>query len=142
MPPLDVAAIRIEKDRALVRSEWPLLHFAIAWCHQLRGSAISGKRVQMLPAVFLRGDHQLIVRDPVDYAAARVARHGRIRTLRRRAAVPDFAGLGRDRVRHPDGPRMRFVGRNEISLRGVALFRWAPHKRDALSVQRPDGLTI
>src|SRR5712691_2607054 len=142
MPAVDVAAIRIEKDRALVRSERPLLDFAIAWCQQLQGSAISGKRIQMLPAVFLRGDHQLIVGGPVDYAAARVARHGWIRTRRRRAAVPNFAGLRRGRVRRPDGPRMRFVRRNEIALRGVALFRWTPHKRDALSVQRPDGLTI
>src|SRR5260370_14381312 len=142
MQTVNVAASRIAKDRAVGRSECPLLQFVIAWSEQLRSPTISGKRVQMLPAVFLRGDHQLIVRNPVDYAAARVARHGWIRTLRRRAAVPDFAGLRRDRVRHPDCPRMRFVRRNEIAFRSIALFRWTPHKRDALSVQRPDGLTI
>src|SRR5216684_7136414 len=83
VPAVDVITIRIEENRFFVRRERPLLHFAIARGEQLRFSAVRGKRVQVLPAVFFRNDYQLIAGGPMDYAASGIASHVRVGSLRR-----------------------------------------------------------
>src|SRR5229473_4970302 len=90
MPTIDVVTIRIEENCFLVRRQRPLFDFAVARSEQLRFSTVRGKRVQMLPAVFFRSDHQLIASGPIDDAAAGIARHVGVGSLRRGTAMPDF----------------------------------------------------
>src|SRR6266849_8815843 len=115
MPAIDVVAIRIEENCFLVRGERPLLDFAVARGEQLRFSTVRRKRVQMLPAVFFRSNHQLIASGPIDDAAAGIALHIGVGSLRCGTAMPDFFCRACRRVGCPDGPEMRFVRSDEIS---------------------------
>src|SRR6266704_103144 len=61
---IHIAAIGIEENFCFVRREGPLLDFAITRSEQLRSAAFGGERIEMLPAVFLGCDHELIVGSP------------------------------------------------------------------------------
>ena len=142
MAAVDVIAIRIEKYRLLVRRERPLLHFAVSRCEEPWFAAVSGQRVEMLPAVFFGSHYQLIVSGPIEDATAGIARHIGIGALGRGAAMPNFFCRGCSGVGDPDGPRMRFIGRDKISLRRVSRFGWSAHKCNVLSVQRPYRIPV
>src|SRR6185295_347497 len=84
MAAIDVATIRIEEYDVALRGKGPLLDFAITGCEELRlTGAVSGERIQMLPAVLFAGDHQTIVGSPVENPAAGIAGHVGKRVLRR-----------------------------------------------------------
>src|SRR5882672_1121555 len=142
MPAVNVATVRIEENRFLVWRERPLLDFAVARCEQLRSSTVGGKRVQMLPAVLFRSDHQLIAGGPIDDAAAGIARHIGVGSLRCGTAMPDFFCRACRRVGGPDRPRMRLVRHDEISLRCVSRFRRPAYEGNAFPVERPYRITI
>src|SRR5260370_38413537 len=137
-----IVAIRIEQDRFLVWSKRPLLYFAISRSKKLWRASGGGQSIQMLPAVLFGSDDKLIAGSPIDDAAAGVFRHVGIRSLRRRAAaVPNLFGRSRGGIGDPDGPRMRFVRSNEEALRCVSRLGGSSNKSDALSVERPQGIT-
>src|ERR1700756_2065465 len=140
--PVDVATIGIEENRFSIRRERPLLNFAAARRKQARGSAFSGKRIEMLPAVVLGSDQQTAVGCPANNTAASVASHVRVRPLRRATAVPNFARAARRRVRHPNRPRVRLIGLKKIANRRVAWLSGTPDKGNTLTVRRPDRVAV
>src|SRR5712692_1657253 len=139
---IHIATIRIKEDCALVGRERPLFYFATSGGKELRRTSCRGQGIQMLPAVFLGSDDQLIVGGPIDHASAGVFRHIWKRSLRRCAAVPNFFRRGSSGVCHPNGPRMRSVRSNEDAPGRVSRLRGTPDESDALPVQRPRGITV
>src|SRR6266446_10587289 len=137
-----IVAIRIEQDRFLVWSKRPLLYFAISRSKKLWRASGGGQSIQMLPAVLFGSDDKLIAGGPIDNAAAGILCHVRIRSFRRRAAVPYFLSRSGGSVRDPDGPRVRFVRSNEEALGCVSRLGGPPNESDVLSVQRPRGITV
>src|SRR5215467_15415110 len=82
MSPIDVATIGVEEKCFLVGSERPLLDFAVPGREELGRAAISRKGIQVLPAVFFRSQHQLVVGGPIENAASGVVGHVRKRFVR------------------------------------------------------------
>src|SRR5260370_25109129 len=107
--PVDIPTIGIEENHLTIGRERPLLNFTVARGEQTRGSTFRGKRIEMLPAVFLGSDQQTVARCPANHTASGVARHVRVRTLRRSTAVPNFPRAATRRVRHPNRPWMRLI---------------------------------
>src|SRR6266571_3148541 len=142
MPTVYIIAIRIEQDRFLVWSEGPLLDLAVSRGEQLRRASFGGERVQMLPAIFFGGHHQLIVGGPIEDATAGIFSHVRTRTLWRHAAAPDFFCGSCRGVGNPNGPRVRFIRRDEEALRGVAWLGRTPHEGNSFSIQRPNKIAV
>src|SRR5258707_1342964 len=91
----------------------------------------------MLPAVGLAGHDEGVVRGPVDDAAAGIVGHVGERVVEILAAMPDFFSVARGCVTDPDGPRMRAVQFDEVTLRRVARLGWPANKGDAFSIERP-----
>ena len=96
----------------------------------------------MQPPIFFRSDDQSIASGPVDDAASGIFGHVRKRSLRRRAAVPDFVSCSRGDIRDPDGPTVRLIRRNKETLRLVSRFGGPPHESDTLAVERPRGIGV
>src|SRR5437867_743613 len=103
MPAIDVIAIRVEKNGFLVKGDGPLLDFTVAGSQESRRAAVGRESVQMLPAVFFRGHHDLVVGGPIQDATASVFGHEGKGTLGRSTAVPDFFCGSRRCVRDPNG---------------------------------------
>jgi len=56
--------LELKKHGFVIRTERPLLDFAVTWSEEVRRAAFNRKRVEMLPAVFFGGDKQVIISGP------------------------------------------------------------------------------
>ena len=96
----------------------------------------------MLPSILFAGEYQAIVGGPVENTAAGVVGHVGERSLWCGGAVPDFVRRGGRNVGYPDGPGMRPIRLDEITLRGVARFGGAADKGDVFAVERPRWIAV
>src|SRR5215831_13464896 len=72
MAAVHVAAVGIEENRFFVRSQGPLLDFAVAGREEFGRATIGRESVQMLPSVFFGGHHDLVVSPPIQDATVGV----------------------------------------------------------------------
>src|SRR5260370_14973638 len=124
--PVDIPTIGIEENHLTIGRERPLLNFTVARGEQTRGSTFRGKRIEMLPAVFLGSDQQTVAGCPANHTASGVARHVRVRTLTRATAVPNFARAATRRVRHPNRPSLRLIMLHKVDNRPAPRLRRPP----------------
>src|SRR6266404_6099489 len=140
--PVDIAAIGVEENGFPIRSQRPLLDFAVPRCEHMRVAAFDGNRVEVLPAVFFRSDEQPILGGPANHAATGVFGHVRIGTIRRGTAVPYFTRTASGHVRDPNCPGMRLIGLKKVAHGRVALLGGAAHECYALAIERPNWIAV